>query len=122
MCQIIVSFPPLRKVQSCIVLKAICESQRQVGRRERGVVGNCHTVVLENHKAEDRRLRSPLGNSTQGSPLYTQRGGLQWVNHKVQELGCWLLHETVQAFATRIWQTTMCSEEFQKAEKEEDWS
>lgn len=30
-------FPPLRKVQSCIVLKAIYESQRQVGRKK----GSC---------------------------------------------------------------------------------
>lgn len=46
-------FPPLHKVQSCIVLKAIYESRRRVGRREGHVAGNCHTVVLENHKAED---------------------------------------------------------------------
>lgn len=39
-------FPPLRKVQNCIVLKAIYESQRQVGRRK-GVCGrDCHSVVF----------------------------------------------------------------------------
>lgn len=38
--------PPLRKVQNCIVLKAIYESQRQVGRRKGTCGRNCHSVVL----------------------------------------------------------------------------
>ena len=57
-------FPPLRKVQSCIVLKAIYESRRRVGRRKGFVAENRHAVTLEeNHRAEDRKLRSSLGNS-----------------------------------------------------------
>lgn len=60
-------FPPLRKVQSCIVLKAIYESQRRVGRRKGFVAGNRHAVISEeNHRAEDQKLRSPLGNATEG--------------------------------------------------------
>lgn len=37
---------------------------RLVGGRGR-VAGNCHTVILkENHRADDQKSRSPLGNST----------------------------------------------------------
>lgn len=44
------------------------------------VAGNRHTVILqENHRAEDQKLRSQQGNSTDGSPLHTWREGLEWV-------------------------------------------
>lgn len=109
-------FPPLRKVQSCIVLKAIYESWRRAGRRRKGFVAeNHHAVILgENHRAEDQKLRSPLGNSTQGPSVYTWRGRSRGgLDHKVQELdgvgSC--VKYWVQVFATRIWQT-MCFEGF----------
>lgn len=36
------------------------------------VAGRCHTVILEeNNRAEEQKLRSPLGNSTKGSSLCT---------------------------------------------------
>lgn len=44
----------------------------------------------ENHRAEDQRLRSLLGNATQGSSRSIQRKGLEWV--EPQSAGtrwCW---------------------------------
>lgn len=61
-------FPPLRKVQNCIVLKAKYESQRQAGRK-RGMWQGTVTVWSEgNHRAEDQRSRSPLGRPCMDLP------------------------------------------------------
>lgn len=44
------------------------------------VAGYLHTVILkENHRAEDQKLRSQLGNSTYESSLCTEGEGLEWV-------------------------------------------
>lgn len=45
------------------------------------MAGNLHTVIWkENHRAEDPKLRSQLGNSTYGSSLCTEREGVDWVS------------------------------------------
>lgn len=56
----------------------ICFSK--VGWEEEGVVwqGDLHAVVLrENHRPEDPKPRSQLGNSTYGASLCTEREGVE---------------------------------------------
>lgn len=44
------------------------------------MAGNLHAVVLrENHRPEDPKPRSQLGNSTYGASLCTEREGVEWV-------------------------------------------
>lgn len=52
-------FPPLRKVQNCIVLKAKYESQRQVAGRKGRVAGNCHSVVARKPQSLGSEVEKP---------------------------------------------------------------
>lgn len=72
-------FPPLRKVQSCIVLKAICESQRQVGRRR--VCGRdlSHCGLPRKPQSWGSKVEKPTRKLHIRVFLYTWREGLAWV-------------------------------------------
>lgn len=106
-------FPPLRKVQSCIVLKAICESQRRVGRRKgsRGrELSHCDLQTTElGSKAEKptrklhvrafpRHLEGRVGVG-----LKSQSAGTRW---------CWQLLELLRARICRLDLANTCFEGF----------
>lgn len=93
-------FPPLRKVQSCIVLKAIYESPRRAGRRAGSCGRGRHTVILEeNLRAEDQTVEKPTRKRhVRVFPLLREGRVRVGLNPKVQELEwCWQLCEGLRA-------------------------
>lgn len=74
-------FPPLRKVQSCIVLKAIYESQRQAGRR--GGMSGRELVPCGLQRATElgSRVEKPTRKLHPGSSLssLSVEGRYKWV-------------------------------------------
>lgn len=76
----------------------------------------------ENHRAEDQRLRSLLGNATQGSSRSIQRKGLEWV--EPQSAGtrwCWQLCEILSdSICHQDLATMMFSKSSRKMETSEE--
>lgn len=98
MCQIIVSFP--RKVQSCIVLKGIYESQWWVGRRK-GLCGRetSHCDLRRKQQGWGAEVEKPTRKlHKRVFPLHLEGRVRVGLNHKVQELdGVWQLCEVLSA-------------------------